>query len=117
RETATLRIIMDRFSIAHRTREFHVPKYRTLHNFGPPATESEIQAGALQFVRKLSGGFTHPSRSNERAFNRAVEQVALAARELLDTLVTDAPSRNRLIEAAKARARAAERFSRVGNAN
>jgi hypothetical protein len=89
---------------------------RPLHDFDPPATESEIQAVALQFVRKLSG-FTHPSRSNEQAFNRAVEQVALTARDLLDALVTEAPCRNRLVDAAKARARAAERFSRVGNAN
>jgi hypothetical protein len=89
---------------------------KTLYNFDPPATESEIQASALQFVRKLSG-FTHPSRPNERAFNRAVEQVALAAHELRDALVTNAPFRNREIEAAKARARAAERFGRVADAN
>ncbi len=89
---------------------------KTLYNFDPPATESEIQASALQFVRKLSG-FTHPSKSNERAFDHAVEQVAFAARELLDALVTNAPCRNREAEAAKARARAAERFGRVGDAN
>ena len=82
---------------------------KTLYNFEPPATDEEIQASAVQFVRKLSG-FTHPSKANEQAFNRAVAQVALAARDLLDALVTNAPSRNREIEAAKARARAAERF-------
>ena len=82
---------------------------KMLYNFDPPATDKEIHASALQFVRKLSG-FTHPSKANEQAFNRAVEQVALAARELLDALVTNAPSRNREVEAAKGRARAAERF-------
>jgi len=82
---------------------------KTLHNFKPPATEAEIRASALQFVRKLSG-FTRPAKANEAAFNRAVEQVAQAAHELLDSLVTTAPPRNRDAEAAKARARAAERF-------
>ncbi|HEX6719696.1 MAG TPA: DUF2277 domain-containing protein [Pyrinomonadaceae bacterium] len=82
---------------------------KTLHNFKPPATEDEIRASSLQFVRKLSG-FTKPSKSNEMAFNRAVEQVAHAAQELLDSLVTNAPPRDREIEAAKARARTAERF-------
>jgi hypothetical protein len=82
---------------------------RTLHNFEPPATEEEIHASALQFVRKLSG-FNHPSKANERAFDRAVEEVARAAHELLAALVTNAPSRNREVEAQKARARAAERF-------
>jgi hypothetical protein len=82
---------------------------RTLHNFDPPATEEEIHASALQFVRKLSG-FNHPSKANERAFDRAVEEVARAAHELLAALVTNAPSRNREVEAQKARARAAERF-------
>jgi hypothetical protein len=81
---------------------------KTLHNFAPPATEAEIKASSLQFVRKLSG-FTRPSRANEVAFNRAVDQVAQAARELLDGLVTNAPARDRDIEAAKARARAAAR--------
>jgi len=80
---------------------------KTLHNFAPPATEAEIKASSLQFVRKLSG-FTRPSRANEVAFNRAVDQVAQAAREL-DGLVTNAPARDRDIEAAKARARAAAR--------
>jgi hypothetical protein len=82
---------------------------KTLHNFKPPATEEEIRASSLQFVRKLSG-FTKPSKTNEAAFNRAVEQVAKAAHELLDSLVTNAPPRDREVEAAKARARTAERF-------
>jgi hypothetical protein len=82
---------------------------KTLHNFEPPATEGEIRASALQFVRKLSG-FTRPSRTNQEAFDRAVEQVTQAAHELLATLVTTAPPRDREVEAAKARARSAERF-------
>ena len=77
---------------------------KTLHNFQPPATEDEIRASSLQFVRKLSG-FTKPSKANEDAFNRAVDQVAHVARELLDSLVTNAPPRDRKVEAAKARAR------------
>ena len=82
---------------------------KTLHNFKPPATEEEIRASSLQFVRKLSG-FNKPSKANEAAFNRAVDQVAQAARELLDSLVTTAPPRDREEEASKARARSAERF-------
>jgi len=82
---------------------------RTLHNFSPPASDDEIRASALQFVRKLSG-FTKPSRANEPAFERAVERVTDAARELLASLVTTAPPRDRAIEAAKARARSAARF-------
>jgi hypothetical protein len=82
---------------------------RTLHNFKPPATDEEIRASSLQFVRKLSG-FNRPSKANEPAFNRAVEAVTQAAHELLDGLVTTAPPRDRAIEAAKARARSAERF-------
>jgi hypothetical protein len=82
---------------------------KTLHNFKPPATEEEIRASALQFVRKLSG-FTKPSKVNEVAFNRAVDQVTQVAEELLDSLVTNAPPRDRGVEAAKARARSAERF-------
>ena len=82
---------------------------KTLHNFKPPATEQEIRASSLQFVRKLSG-FTKPSKANEEAFNRAVDQVAQAAHDLLDSLVTNAPPRDREVEAAKARARSAERF-------
>ena len=82
---------------------------KTLHNFKPPATDDEIRASSLQFVRKLSG-FTRPSRANEAAFNRAVDQVALTARALLDDLVTNAPARDRDVEASKARARAGDRF-------
>ena len=85
---------------------------KTLHNFRPPATEAEIRASSLQFVRKLSG-FTRPSRANEPVFNRAVDQVAHAARELLDALVTNAPPRDREVEASKASTRAARRFGRV----
>ncbi|HXJ00305.1 MAG TPA: DUF2277 domain-containing protein [Micropepsaceae bacterium] len=83
---------------------------RTLFNFEPPATEEEIRASALQFVRKLSG-FTAPSKTNEAAFNRAVEEVAEAARRLIDSLETASPPRDREIEAAKARERAKERFA------
>jgi hypothetical protein len=82
---------------------------KTLHNFKPPATDEEIRASSLQFVRKLSG-FTKPSKANEAAFNRAIESVTQAAHELLDSLVTNAPPRDRAVEAAKARARTAERF-------
>lgn len=82
---------------------------KTLHNFKPPATEEEIRASSLQFVRKLSG-FTKPSKTNEAAFNRAIEQVTQAANELLNSLVTNAPPRDRDVEAAKAKARARERF-------
>jgi hypothetical protein len=83
---------------------------RTLYNFKPPATEAEIRASSLQFVRKLSG-FNKPSKANEAAFNRAVDQVANAAHELLHSLVTTAEPRDREVEAAKARARSAERYS------
>ncbi len=82
---------------------------KTLHNFEPRATEDEIHASALQFVRKLSG-FAHPSQANRAAFDRAVDQVTATARELLGSLVTNAPPRDREVEAAKARARVAERF-------
>jgi len=82
---------------------------KTLHNFEPPATEDEIRASALQFVRKLSG-FAHPSQVNRIAFDRAVDEVTEAARELLAALVTNAPPRDREAEAAKARARTARRF-------
>jgi len=82
---------------------------RTLHNFKPPATDEEIRASSVQFVRKLSG-FTRPSRANEVAFGRAVDEVTRAARTLLDALVTNAPPRDRAIEAAKARTRAADRY-------
>jgi hypothetical protein len=83
---------------------------RTLFNFDPPATEEEIRASALQFVRKLSG-FTAPSKANEPAFSRAVDEVSAAARRLLDALDTTRPPRNREEEATKARARARERFA------
>jgi len=82
---------------------------KTRHNFKPPATDDEIRASSLQFVRKLSG-FTRPSKANEVAFARAVDEVAHAVRELLDSLVTTAPSRDRDVEASKARARTAARF-------
>jgi hypothetical protein len=83
---------------------------RTLFNFEPPATEEEIRASALQFVRKLSG-FTHPSRLNEVAFNQAVDDVSAAARRLLGALETASPAKNREEEAIKARARARERYA------
>jgi hypothetical protein len=82
---------------------------KTLHNFRPLATDEEIRASALQFVRKLSG-FTRPSKANQIAFERAVDEVTRAAQELLGSLVTNAPPRYREVEAAKARARAADRF-------
>ncbi|TMC23361.1 MAG: DUF2277 domain-containing protein [Chloroflexi bacterium] len=82
---------------------------RTLFNFDPPATDEEIRAASLQFVRKLSG-FNEPSRANEAAFNRAVDEVTTVARNLLDSLVTSAEPRNREVETERARARAAERF-------
>jgi hypothetical protein len=82
---------------------------KTLHNFKPPATDEEIRASSLQFVRKLSG-FAKPSKANAMAFDRAVEQVTQAAHDLLDSLVTNAPPRDREIEASKARFRARTRF-------
>jgi hypothetical protein len=82
---------------------------KTLHNFAPPATDEEIRASALQFVRKLSGS-AHPSKANEPAFNRAVDEVTRCARDLLAALVTTAPPRDREVEAAKSRARAAGRY-------
>ena len=83
---------------------------RTLFNFEPPATEEEIHASALQFVRKLSG-FAQPSRANEAAFAQAVDEVTEAARRLLDSLKTASPEKNREVEAMKARERAKERFA------
>jgi hypothetical protein len=83
---------------------------KTLHNFSPPATDDEIRASSLQFVRKLSG-FTKPSKANEAAFNRAVDDVAHAAHHLLDSLVTNARPRDRAVEAMKARTRSAKRFA------
>jgi hypothetical protein len=85
---------------------------RTLHNFEPPASEEEIQAAALQYVRKISGS-AKPSKANEAAFERAVEEVAAASSRLLESLVTTAPPRDRDVEAARARARAEERFGKV----
>jgi hypothetical protein len=82
---------------------------KTLFNFDPPASDDEIQAAALQFVRKISG-FSVPSKVNEIAFNRAIKDVALVAQNLLDSLVTNAESRNREIEVKRARARAVKRF-------
>ena len=84
---------------------------RTLFNFDPPASDEEVRAASLQFVRKLSG-FNAPSRTNEAAFNRAVEEVFRVSRDLVDSLVTTTPARDRAIEAAKAKARSAERFGR-----
>ena len=82
---------------------------RPLFNFEPPVTDDEVRAASLQFVRKISG-FTKPSKANEAAFDRAVDEVASAARRLVDALVTSAPARDREVEAAKAKARAAERY-------
>ncbi len=83
---------------------------RVLHNFSPPATQDEVRAAALQYVRKISGT-TRPSRANAEAFERAVEAVTAASEQLLDELVTSAPPKDRDIEAAKARARAARRVA------
>jgi hypothetical protein len=83
---------------------------RTLHNFEPPATEDEVHASALQYVRKVSGS-TKPSQANAEAFDRAVEAVARATTELLDELVATVPPKDREVEAAKRRARAAERYA------
>jgi hypothetical protein len=83
---------------------------RTLHNFEPPATESEVEAAALQFVRKLSG-YTKPSQANEQAFNEAIAEVAAASMKLLRQLTTVAPPKDREIEAAKARVRSAQRYA------
>ena len=84
---------------------------KTLFNFDPPATSDEVHASSIQFVRKLSG-FTKPSKANEEAFNLAVERVSAAAQELLNSLVTAAPSRDRETEAARAKERSALRFGR-----
>ena len=83
---------------------------RTLHNFDPPATEDEIRASALQYVRKISG-FAKPSQANEEAFERAVDEVAAVTARLLDELVTNAPPKDREVEAAKAKARSAARYA------
>src|SRR5262245_45312865 len=86
---------------------------KTLFNFAPPATDEEIRASSLQFVRKLSG-FNRPARGNEAAFHRAVEEVTTVARKLLDSLLTTAEPRNRDVEAQRARANAAQRFGASG---
>jgi hypothetical protein len=83
---------------------------RTLHNFEPPASEEEIRDAALQYVRKISGS-TKPSKANTEAFDRAVEEITVATRSLLASLVTSAPPKDREVEAAKRRARSAERFA------
>jgi hypothetical protein len=85
---------------------------RTLHNFAPPATQEEVHDAALQYVRKISGS-TKPSKANTEAFERAVDEVAASTAALLDALVTKAPPKNREVEAAKRRARSAERFATV----
>ena len=82
----------------------------TLFNFEPQATDDEVRAAALQYVRKISG-FTKPSQANEAAFERAVDEVAVASRRLLDSLVTTAPTKDREVEAERARARAAKRYA------
>ena len=84
---------------------------KTLFNFAPPATDEEIRAASLQFVRKLSG-YTHPSKANEKVFERAVEDVFKVARKLIDSLETTAPPRDRELEAARAKLRSAARFGR-----
>ncbi|HEY5054455.1 MAG TPA: DUF2277 domain-containing protein [Solirubrobacterales bacterium] len=83
---------------------------KTLHNFDPPASEDEVRSAALQYVRKISGS-TKPSQANAEAFEEAVEAVAAVSRRLLDSLVTSAPPKDREVEAAKARARSAQRFA------
>jgi hypothetical protein len=83
---------------------------RNLHNFEPPATEDEIRASSLQYVRKVSG-FTKPSQANTEAFERAIDEVAAVTRRLLDELVTNAPPKDREVEAAKAKARSAARYA------
>ena len=88
---------------------------RTLFNFDPPATDEEIRAASLQFVRKLSG-FNAPSKANEEAFNRAIDETFMVARKLIDDLVTNQPARDRVIEAAKAKARSAERYRKLATA-
>ncbi|OQW63968.1 MAG: hypothetical protein A4S17_00200 [Proteobacteria bacterium HN_bin10] len=88
---------------------------KTLFNFDPPATDDEIRAASLQFVRKLSG-YNAPSKANEAAFNAAIDEVFAAAKRLLTSLETNAPAKDRDVEAAKAKARAAERFGRSAEA-
>jgi hypothetical protein len=88
---------------------------KTLFNFDPPATDAEIHAASLQFVRKLSG-FTHPSRANAAAFERSIVQISKIARSLIDSLETESPPRDRTVEAARARARSEKRFGPRGAA-
>lgn len=95
--------------------EYMCRNIRTLHNFEPPATEDEVHAAALQYVRKVSGS-TKPSAANAEAFDAAVEAVAEITRDLLDSLVTKAPPRDREVEAAKAKERAAKRYSSLNAA-
>jgi hypothetical protein len=103
-------VACDGWNASARRKEFRMCRsIKTLHNFEPPATDQEIRASALQFVRKLSG-FARPSQANQPAFDRAVDEVTRAAHELLASLVTNAPARDREVEAAKARARAAQRY-------
>ena len=85
---------------------------KPLFNFDPPVTDDEVRAASLQFVRKISG-FTKPSKANEEAFDRAIDEIADAARRLMDSLVTNAPARDREVEAARAKARSMERFGRA----
>ena len=87
-------------------------RIKTLFNFDPPATDEEIRAASIQFVRKLSG-FTAPSKANDEAFRQAIDETFAVARRLVDSLVTTAPPRNRAIEAEKAKARSAQRFGRT----
>ena len=89
---------------------------KTLFNFKPPATDDEVRAASVQFVRKISGS-TKPSKANQAAFDRAVEDVTIIVTDLLESLVTSAPTRDREVEAAKARARAAERFGLTSTAS
>jgi hypothetical protein len=91
-------------------RFFMCRSIKPLHNFEPPTTDDEIRSAALQFVRKVTGS-NRPSKTNEMAFNRAVDQIAEAAKELLGSLATNAPPRNREVEATKAKARARARFT------
>jgi hypothetical protein len=84
---------------------------RPLYHFEPPVTDAEVRAASLQFVRKVSG-FTRPSAANQAAFDRGVDEVSAVVQRLLDSLVTNAPPRNREVEAAKARARSAQRYAR-----
>jgi hypothetical protein len=105
-------MVLPPWAAAAITRILMCRNIKTLHNFAPPATHDEIHASALQFVRKLSG-FTKPSKANEAAFERAVDQVTVVAHELLHSLVTNAPPRDRAAEAARARAKSAARFPRA----